>query len=63
MKVLAKESPTEFVSFRKLLLNRCQTEFEKDKIDELELEKRQKEIDECDSVSVLLGSGFYWRGY
>lgn len=49
MKVLSKESPTEFVSFRKLLLNRCQTEFEKDKIDELELEKRQKEIDECES--------------
>ncbi|KAK9501015.1 hypothetical protein O3M35_002151 [Rhynocoris fuscipes] len=34
-------------SFRKLLLNKCQEEFEKNKTDELNIEARTKEIEEC----------------
>ncbi len=41
------ENPSESVGFRKLLLNRCQREFEKDKAEELDLERLQKEIDEA----------------
>uniref|UniRef100_A0AAY5KGA1 Eukaryotic translation initiation factor 4 gamma 1 n=1 Tax=Esox lucius TaxID=8010 RepID=A0AAY5KGA1_ESOLU len=40
--------PTEpgvTVNFRKLLLNRCQKEFEKDKDDDVIFEKKQKELD------------------
>ncbi|ESO10889.1 hypothetical protein HELRODRAFT_134359, partial [Helobdella robusta] len=47
LKVPCKDNPHDALSFRRLLLNRCQTEFEKDRSDEIELEKRQKEIEEC----------------
>lgn len=33
------------VNFRKLLLNRCQKEFEKDKVDDVVFERKQKELD------------------
>lgn len=33
------------VNFRKLLLNRCQKEFEKDKADDDVFEKKQKELE------------------
>nr|BAA02185.1 eukaryotic initiation factor 4 gamma [Homo sapiens] len=39
--------PTVTVNFRKLLLNRCQKEFEKDKDDDEVFEKKQKEMDEA----------------
>lgn len=39
------------VNFRKLLLNRCQKEFEKDKDDDEIFEKRQKEMDDASAVS------------
>uniref|UniRef100_A0A671FVC4 Eukaryotic translation initiation factor 4 gamma 1 n=1 Tax=Rhinolophus ferrumequinum TaxID=59479 RepID=A0A671FVC4_RHIFE len=39
--------PCVTVNFRKLLLNRCQKEFEKDKDDDEVFEKKQKEMDEA----------------
>jgi translation initiation factor 4G len=51
-KVPVTDKPGEMVSFRKLLLNRCQREFEKDKAEELDLERLQKEIDEAQGVRV-----------
>lgn len=44
------EKPTSTVNFRKLLLNRCQKEFEKDKVDDVVFERRQKELDSTASV-------------
>lgn len=44
------EKPTVTVNFRKLLLNRCQKEFEKDKDDDEVFEKKQKEMDEAATV-------------
>lgn len=42
----------EFVNFRKLLVTRCQYEFEKNSVDEKTRNKKMKEIDECvDPVS------------
>jgi len=43
----------ELVSFRKLLINRCQAEFEKDSQDEMDSERRQAEINNTNEVSVL----------
>lgn len=37
----------EYVNFRKLLLSRCQNEFEKNKVDESAREIKLKEIEEC----------------
>ncbi|GCB67174.1 hypothetical protein scyTo_0005087 [Scyliorhinus torazame] len=45
LKVPMSDKPGASVNFRKLLLNRCQKEFEKDKADDVVNEKRQKEID------------------
>ncbi|XP_038677215.1 eukaryotic translation initiation factor 4 gamma 3-like isoform X6 [Scyliorhinus canicula] len=45
LKVPMSDKPGATVNFRKLLLNRCQKEFEKDKADDVVNEKRQKEID------------------
>lgn len=45
------DKPTVTVNFRKLLLNRCQKEFEKDKDDDEIFEKRQKEMDDASAVS------------
>lgn len=39
------------VNFRKVLLNRCQKEFEKDKDDDEIFEKKQKEMDDTAGVS------------
>jgi len=41
------------VNFRNLLLNKCQQEFEKDKVEELDIAEKQKLIDEATSVSDL----------
>uniref|UniRef100_A0AAV2J0Z0 Eukaryotic translation initiation factor 4 gamma 1-like n=1 Tax=Knipowitschia caucasica TaxID=637954 RepID=A0AAV2J0Z0_KNICA len=45
LKVQATDQPGATVNFRKLLLNRCQKEFEKDKDDDEIFEKKQKELD------------------
>ncbi|XP_037644299.1 eukaryotic translation initiation factor 4 gamma 1-like, partial [Sebastes umbrosus] len=45
LKVPTSDKPGVFVNFRKLLLNRCQKEFEKDQDDDEIFEKKQKEIE------------------
>lgn len=45
LKVPTSDKPGVTVNFRKLLLNRCQKEFEKDKDDDEIFEQKQKEMD------------------
>uniref|UniRef100_A0A7N6FIK7 Eukaryotic translation initiation factor 4 gamma, 1a n=1 Tax=Anabas testudineus TaxID=64144 RepID=A0A7N6FIK7_ANATE len=45
LKVPTSDKPGVFVNFRKLLLNRCQKEFEKDQDDDEFFEKKQKEME------------------
>ncbi|CAB1349176.1 unnamed protein product [Coregonus sp. 'balchen'] len=45
LKVPTTDKPGVTVNFRKLLLNRCQKEFEKDKDDDVIFEEKQKELD------------------
>nr|XP_009304365.1 eukaryotic translation initiation factor 4 gamma 3 isoform X2 [Danio rerio] len=49
LKVPTADKPNTTVNFRKLLLNRCQKEFERDKVDDVVLERKQKEIDSATS--------------
>lgn len=63
LKVPTTDKPTVTVNFRKLLLNRCQKEFEKDKDDDEIFEKRQKEMDDASAVSWGLGWGLPRRGW
>uniref|UniRef100_A0AAR2IWN6 Eukaryotic translation initiation factor 4 gamma, 3a n=1 Tax=Pygocentrus nattereri TaxID=42514 RepID=A0AAR2IWN6_PYGNA len=49
LKVPMADKPGTTVNFRKLLLNRCQKEFERDKMDNAEFEKKQKELDSAAS--------------
>lgn len=46
------DKPGSTVNFRKLLLNRCQKEFEKDKADDDVFEKKQKELEAATTVSI-----------
>uniref|UniRef100_A0A3Q0SFM9 Eukaryotic translation initiation factor 4 gamma, 1a n=1 Tax=Amphilophus citrinellus TaxID=61819 RepID=A0A3Q0SFM9_AMPCI len=48
LKVPTSDKPGVFVNFRKLLLNRCQKEFEKDQDDDEIFEKKQKELEADD---------------
>uniref|UniRef100_A0A667YGZ8 Eukaryotic translation initiation factor 4 gamma 3 n=1 Tax=Myripristis murdjan TaxID=586833 RepID=A0A667YGZ8_9TELE len=43
LKVPMTDKPSNTVNFRKLLLNRCQKEFEKDKVDDVVFERKQKD--------------------
>ncbi|KAM6933794.1 eukaryotic translation initiation factor 4 gamma 1-like [Xenentodon cancila] len=45
LKVTITDKPAPSVNFRKLLLNRCQKEFEKDKDDDEIFERKQKELE------------------
>lgn len=45
------------MNFRKLLLNRCQKEFEKDKDDDEIFEKKQKELDASTEVHTRRAAG------
>ncbi|XP_073512178.1 eukaryotic translation initiation factor 4 gamma 3 isoform X3 [Phyllobates terribilis] len=45
LKVPMADKPGSTVNFRKLLLNRCQKEFEKDKADDDVFEKKQKDLE------------------
>ncbi len=45
------DKPNTTVNFRKLLLNRCQKEFEKDKVDDDAFEKKHRELEAATSVS------------
>ncbi|CAN9511950.1 unnamed protein product [Ophioblennius macclurei] len=49
LKVQMTDKPNNTVNFRKLLLNRCQKEFEKDKVDDVVFERKQKELDSAAS--------------
>ncbi|XP_064423938.1 eukaryotic translation initiation factor 4 gamma 3 isoform X2 [Latimeria chalumnae] len=50
LKVPMTDKPGSTVNFRKLLLNRCQKEFEKDKADDDVFEKKQKELDAASTL-------------
>ncbi len=50
LKVPTSDKPGLFVNFRKLLLNRCQKEFEKDQDDDEIFEKKQKEMEAATAV-------------
>ncbi|XP_051947205.1 eukaryotic translation initiation factor 4 gamma 3-like isoform X4 [Xyrauchen texanus] len=49
LKVPMMDKPNNTVNFRKLLLNRCQMEFEKDKVDDDDFEKKHRELEEATS--------------
>ncbi|ESO01120.1 hypothetical protein HELRODRAFT_134242, partial [Helobdella robusta] len=49
LRVHMDEQPSETVTFRKLLLNQCQKEFEKDKLEEIDLEKMTLQIEQSTS--------------
>ncbi|XP_062843162.1 eukaryotic translation initiation factor 4 gamma 3 isoform X2 [Trichomycterus rosablanca] len=51
LKVPMADKPGTTVNFRKLLLNRCQKEFERDKMDDAVFERKQKELDSATSSS------------
>ncbi|KAK3512623.1 hypothetical protein QTP70_018636, partial [Hemibagrus guttatus] len=51
LKVPMADKPGTTVNFRKLLLNRCQKEFERDKMDDAVFERKQKELDCATSTS------------
>uniref|UniRef100_A0A3B3Y4D3 Eukaryotic translation initiation factor 4 gamma, 3a n=1 Tax=Poecilia mexicana TaxID=48701 RepID=A0A3B3Y4D3_9TELE len=51
LKVQMTDKPNSTVNFRKLLLNRCQKEFEKDKADDVVFERKQKELDSAASAT------------
>lgn len=51
LKVPTSDKPEVTVNFRKLLLNRCQKEFEKDKDDDEIFEQKQKELDAATEVT------------
>uniref|UniRef100_A0A8C2XM75 Eukaryotic translation initiation factor 4 gamma 3 n=1 Tax=Cyclopterus lumpus TaxID=8103 RepID=A0A8C2XM75_CYCLU len=51
LKVTMTDKPNTTVNFRKLLLNRCQKEFEKDKVDDVVFERKQKELDSAASTT------------
>uniref|UniRef100_A0A8C2EQV6 Eukaryotic translation initiation factor 4 gamma, 3b n=1 Tax=Cyprinus carpio TaxID=7962 RepID=A0A8C2EQV6_CYPCA len=49
LKVPMTDKPSSTVNFRKLLLNRCQKEFEKDKVDDDVFEKKHRELEAATS--------------
>ncbi|XP_053267681.1 eukaryotic translation initiation factor 4 gamma 3-like [Pleuronectes platessa] len=50
LKVPITDAPNNTVNFQKLLLSRCQKEFEKDKGDDVVFERKQKELDSAAST-------------
>ncbi|KAM6918614.1 eukaryotic translation initiation factor 4 gamma 1a [Xenentodon cancila] len=50
LKVPTPDKPGNYVNFRKLLLNRCQKEFEKDQDDDEIFERKQKEMEGAKDV-------------
>lgn len=54
MEVAGYEGQDSSVSFKKLIITRCQKEFEKNPIDDVARNRKLKEIDDCnDPVSIL----------
>lgn len=62
-KVPKKDKPNETLTFRAVLLTKCQKEFESDTIVEGDLDRRRKELDKASDVSLdmnlLIKSFFY----
>uniref|UniRef100_A0A8C5C2B7 Eukaryotic translation initiation factor 4 gamma 3 n=1 Tax=Gadus morhua TaxID=8049 RepID=A0A8C5C2B7_GADMO len=54
LKVQMTDKPNTTVNFRKLLLNRCQKEFEKDQVDDVVFERKQRELESATSERELL---------
>ncbi|XP_053285555.1 eukaryotic translation initiation factor 4 gamma 3-like [Pleuronectes platessa] len=50
LKVPITDAPNNTVNFQKLLLSRCQKEFERDKVDDVVFERKQKELDSAAST-------------
>lgn len=57
------DKPTSTVNFRKLLLNRCQKEFEKDKVNDDVFEKKQRELEAAASVSPVPLQGLSFHSF
>ena len=55
------DKPNGTVNFRKLLLNRCQKEFEQGKVDDDAFEKKQKELESAASVTTFHSSSLRAR--
>lgn len=62
LKVPTTDKPGVTVNFRKLLLNRCQKEFEKDQDDDEIFEKKQKEMEAAKEVRNTFLLGCYIKG-
>lgn len=64
--VASSTNPAETTNFRKLLLTRCQREFEKDSAGLVDVENKKKEIEANEDVSIyfqffsLLSSGYFY---
>ena len=52
LRVPTQKDPNDMVTFRKLLLNRCQREFEKDKTQEVDFANMHKDIENATSVRI-----------
>ena len=52
VEVMMEEGKTKSTSFRRMLLTRCQQEFEKDKQDDKTLDKIREDITQAESVSL-----------
>ena len=50
LKVPTQKDPNEMITFRKLLLNRCQREFERDKTQEVDFANMHQDIENATSV-------------
>lgn len=48
--VASSSNPSETTNFRKLLLTRCQKEFEKDSAGLVDVENKKKEIENAENV-------------
>ena len=53
LRVPREGDATQTIGFRSLLLNKCQQEFEKDKMEEQDMADRQKLIDEATAVCTI----------
>ena len=54
MEVTVEEGKTKTTNFRRMLLTKCQQEFEKDKQDDHTLEEMRDRITMAETVSLLL---------
>ena len=50
MNVPSKSDPRSILSFRKMLLNKCQWQFELERHNERDIQQMQQQIDQCHEV-------------